>query len=302
MPLRTGAARMLLAAPAEVAAAMTLLPVGLLFHEPERFRTGWALVLVGRPVDTADCLRLYRTAPEEAVRRLTDRLAAALGDLIAEVGDRQTLRLVEEAEAIWLAESPERAPDIAARAEWRRRAAVAYRYLCRANPPRVRALRGELERYVKDLEAARMDEGTCRRRSPRGRPALRPGPGNGARAGIAHRGLGARESCLPYALMHSRFGSRTPSPTWRRRTSSSQGSSSIRSPGSPRDGRCGVWAEGRPGPLRRGARPERLLRARLVRAAPPRGPRFARMDPVPHRSRSAPASRRAAARDHAGAG
>jgi len=50
MPLRTGAARMLLAAPPEIAAAVTLLPVGLLFHEPERFRTGWALVLVAHPV------------------------------------------------------------------------------------------------------------------------------------------------------------------------------------------------------------------------------------------------------------
>ena len=91
MPLRTGAARMLLAAPPEVAAAISLLPVGLLFHEPERFRTGWALVLVGAPVETADCLRLFRTAPEDAVRRLTERLTAALRDLIAEVGDRQTL-------------------------------------------------------------------------------------------------------------------------------------------------------------------------------------------------------------------
>jgi 1-acyl-sn-glycerol-3-phosphate acyltransferase len=39
MPLRTGAARILLAAPPEVAGAISLIPVGLLFHEPERFRT-----------------------------------------------------------------------------------------------------------------------------------------------------------------------------------------------------------------------------------------------------------------------
>ena len=158
MPLRTGAARMLLAAPPEVGAAISLIPVGLLFHEPERFRTGWALVLVGHPVETADCLHLYRTAPEDAVRQLTERLAAALRDLIAEVGDRQTLRLVEEAEAIWLAESPERGRDVTARAEWRRRAAAAYRYLLPREPARVSALRGELERYVQDLEDARLDE------------------------------------------------------------------------------------------------------------------------------------------------
>ena len=158
MPLRTGAARMLLAAPPGVGAAISLIPVGLLFHEPERFRTGWALVLVGPPVETADCLHLYRTAPEDAVRQLTERLAAALRDLIAEVGDRQTLRLVEEAEAIWLAESPERGRDVMARAEWRRRAATAYRYLLPREPARVGALRGELERYVQDLEDARLDD------------------------------------------------------------------------------------------------------------------------------------------------
>ena len=158
MPLRTGAARMLLAAPPEVAAAISLIPVGLLFHEPERFRAGWALVLVGRQVETADCVHLYRTAPEDAVRRLTERLAAALRDLIAEVGDRQTLRLVEEAEAIWLAESPEQGRDVTARAEWRRRAAAAYRYLLPREPERVGALRGELERYVQDLEDARLGE------------------------------------------------------------------------------------------------------------------------------------------------
>jgi 1-acyl-sn-glycerol-3-phosphate acyltransferase len=158
MPLRTGAARMLLGAPREVAAATSLLPVGLVFQDPERFRAGWALVLVGRPVETADCLRLYEAEPEEAVRRLTERLAEDLRRLIAEVGDRQTLRLVEEAEAIWLAEHPERARDAAARAEWRRRAASAYRYLLPREPARVGALRGELERYVKDLEDAHMGE------------------------------------------------------------------------------------------------------------------------------------------------
>ena len=37
MPLRTGAARMLLAAPPEVGPAISLIPVGLLFHEPGDF-------------------------------------------------------------------------------------------------------------------------------------------------------------------------------------------------------------------------------------------------------------------------
>ena len=56
MPLRTGAARMLLGAEALAGGRLgvTLLPVGLIFHEPGSFRTGWALVLVGDPVPTGD--------------------------------------------------------------------------------------------------------------------------------------------------------------------------------------------------------------------------------------------------------
>jgi glycerol-3-phosphate O-acyltransferase/dihydroxyacetone phosphate acyltransferase len=45
LPLRTGAARMLLGA-GTGQMPITLLPVGLVFHEPGTFRTGWALVLV----------------------------------------------------------------------------------------------------------------------------------------------------------------------------------------------------------------------------------------------------------------
>ena len=153
MPLRTGTARIVLAAPAD-AAAITVLPVGLVFHEPSRFRTGWALVLMGPPVDTADCVALAVSDREAAVRRLTDRLADALRHLVVEVGDRQTLHLVTAAEAIWLAENPAQARDAAARGEWRRRAAAANRYLSAREPERLRALRAEVERYAADLDAS----------------------------------------------------------------------------------------------------------------------------------------------------
>jgi 1-acyl-sn-glycerol-3-phosphate acyltransferase len=154
MPVRTGAARLLLAARAEGAEPVTLLPVGLNFHEPGAFRTGWAVVVVGEPVPTEDCVALAAREPQEAVRRLTERLAEALRRLIVEVEDRHTLRLVEHAEAVWREERPESARDSAARTAWRQRAARAYRFLRRRDPERVAALRRQLERYVKDLEDA----------------------------------------------------------------------------------------------------------------------------------------------------
>ncbi len=154
MPLRTGAARMLLAAEADGVGPVTLLPVGLMFHEPGTFRTGWALVLIGEPVATADCVALARTEPEDAARRLTARLGEALRGLITEVDDRQTLRLVEHAERLWRQERDAGAWDAAARGAWRRRATRAYRYLSGQDPARLAALRGQMERYVKDVDVA----------------------------------------------------------------------------------------------------------------------------------------------------
>ncbi|HEY7433935.1 MAG TPA: 1-acyl-sn-glycerol-3-phosphate acyltransferase [Methylomirabilota bacterium] len=155
MPLRTGAARMLLAAEADSVGPVRLLPVGLMFHEPGTFRTGWALVAVGEPVETAEDVALARSQPEEAARRLTARLGEALRGLIAEVDDRQTLRLVEHAERLWREERDGGASrDAAARADWRRRATRAYRYLTHHDPARLEILRALVERYVKDLEAA----------------------------------------------------------------------------------------------------------------------------------------------------
>ena len=155
MPLRTGAARMLLAAEADSVGPVTLLPVGLMFHEPGTFRTGWALIAVGEPVEAADYVALARSEPEEAARRLTARLGEAMRRLIAEVDDRQTLRLVEHAERLWREGRDGAAPpDAAARADWRRRATRAYRYLIHHDPARLEALRGLVERYVKDVEAA----------------------------------------------------------------------------------------------------------------------------------------------------
>jgi glycerol-3-phosphate O-acyltransferase / dihydroxyacetone phosphate acyltransferase len=94
MPLRTGAARLVLGSSGGSGGRgghATLLPVGLMFHEPATFRVGSAVVLMGEAVPTED----FDALPEEeAVRRLTARLEAALRRLIVEARDRHTLDLV----------------------------------------------------------------------------------------------------------------------------------------------------------------------------------------------------------------
>jgi len=121
-----------------------------MFHEPGTFRVGSAVVLIGEPVPTED----FESMPQgdEAMRRLTTRLGAALRRLIVEARDRHTLDLVLAAEAIWREETPEVAADPLARTTWRQRAARANAYLAAFEPARLSALRERLERYVGELE------------------------------------------------------------------------------------------------------------------------------------------------------
>lgn len=151
-PLRTGAARMLLAAAAR-GGEPALLPVGLVFREPATFRGGWAAILVGEPVATADLVALERSAPEEAARRLTERLAAALRRELVEVDDWRTARLLQVAEGIWRHEVTPLAAG-APRLAWLQQVARAYRYLLPRQPERLETLRRRLEAYAAVLERA----------------------------------------------------------------------------------------------------------------------------------------------------
>ena len=149
-PLRSGAARLLLGAEAALGRPLdtTVLPVGLLFNEPGTFRSGWAHVLVGEPLRLGEAPARYAAEPEATVRALTERLEDALGALIVEAGDRDTLRLLHLAESIWRAEAGVPAADAEASAEWRRRAVRAYRWLRAREPERIEALRREVAHYA----------------------------------------------------------------------------------------------------------------------------------------------------------
>lgn len=158
MPLRSGAARIALgAATAEAGgAAVRIVPVGLIFHAPGTFRTGWAVVVVGDPVPLDDCAVEFAADPPRAARRLTERIEAALARLIVEAGDRETLRLFDVVEAVWRAEAGVDR-DVAARASWRQRVARGHRYLAERDPERIASLRLDVERYGKALELAGLD-------------------------------------------------------------------------------------------------------------------------------------------------
>jgi len=151
LELRTGAARMLLAAqPAPV----TLLPAGLVFRKPGIFREGEALVLFGEPVPLDEYCELARADAELAARKLTERLAQALRDLIVETGDLETLGLLEMAEGLWRAErdaGPGRADE---RLQWLRLAAEGHRDYSQRNPERLAGYKRRLQRFADELDLA----------------------------------------------------------------------------------------------------------------------------------------------------
>ncbi len=161
MTLRTGAARLLLEAEASGAPPITLLPVGLVVNEPGRFRAGHALVLIGAPVATADCVALHHRDPVAAVRTLTDRLAAALRRQIVEAEDRETLRLLRLIERVWREESGRRANPRSA--TWLQRASRAYRWLRSSAPAEIEHFRREVEEYDHALDRLRVTPETLGR-------------------------------------------------------------------------------------------------------------------------------------------
>lgn len=161
MTLRTGAARLLLEAEARGSAPVTLLPVGLVLDDPGRFRSGHALVLIGAPVETADCVELHWRDPGAAVRALTDRLTVALRRQIIEAEDRETLRLLRLIERVWHEETGLRPnPRSAA---WVQRASRAYRWLRSSTPAEVEHFRREVEAYELELQRLRVTPETLGR-------------------------------------------------------------------------------------------------------------------------------------------
>jgi glycerol-3-phosphate O-acyltransferase / dihydroxyacetone phosphate acyltransferase len=159
LPLRTGAARMVLGAandPGE-SRPVTLLPVGIVFHDPGTFRSGSVQVMIGAPVPTADVVETHRAHPEDAVRLLTARLTEAIRARIVEAEDRYTLELLAVLERAWRQEqarpSAVSAPDDEESLSWKQRVMSGARDLAGREPQRVAALRRRIELYRSHLDA-----------------------------------------------------------------------------------------------------------------------------------------------------
>jgi 1-acyl-sn-glycerol-3-phosphate acyltransferase len=90
-PLKTGAARIALSAAAAGTANPQLLPVGLMYEQKETFRSAVSAV-VGHPIAVADLLDAYAADPRAAAVTLTERIHAALAEVVLQANDGELLR------------------------------------------------------------------------------------------------------------------------------------------------------------------------------------------------------------------
>jgi glycerol-3-phosphate O-acyltransferase / dihydroxyacetone phosphate acyltransferase len=159
MPLRTGAARIVLSAAAE-GVQTALVPVGLVFDEPGTFRAASALLSVGEPVAADDAVHAYAQAPEAAVRALTERLADAIRAQIVEAEDHHTLELLATLERAWRHERGEMGRvDAETSLAWRRDVMRTARALAERAPGRMAAFRRNLEGYAERLRESGLSAG-----------------------------------------------------------------------------------------------------------------------------------------------
>lgn len=100
-PLRTGAARMALAAEA-VGTRVAVVPVGLNFDRKTTFRSR-VTVMYGEPFSCADLAAGSGTHDGKAVRAATDRIAASLRRLVVEADPDADTRLIERVDRLYTA-------------------------------------------------------------------------------------------------------------------------------------------------------------------------------------------------------
>ncbi len=150
MPLKTGAARLVLGAEADRgwALGVRVVPLGITYRDKAVFRSEVATE-IGAPLGADDLRDAYQHDPRAAVRTLTARIDEGLREVTLNLERWDDLPLLELAAAIRPADDGrERDPVARVRAY-----AQAARVLERHEPERVAALRRRIRRFDSDLRA-----------------------------------------------------------------------------------------------------------------------------------------------------
>jgi 1-acyl-sn-glycerol-3-phosphate acyltransferase len=156
-PLKTGAARMTLAAEesADWGLGVRIVPLGLTYQRKHRFRSR-VVAGTGEPVVVAEWRHAYETDRPAAVHSLTAAIACSLERQTLVLADESDRRLVETADVLYarargLARPREREP-LGARLPRLQRFAGLFAWLRVADPERYERLTGQLDGYRRRLD------------------------------------------------------------------------------------------------------------------------------------------------------
>jgi glycerol-3-phosphate O-acyltransferase/dihydroxyacetone phosphate acyltransferase len=147
-PLRTGAARMALAAEHE-GTPVQLVPIGLNFDRKTMFRSR-VTVVYGAPFSGRDVLPTDNESDPAAVKALTERIASHMRRLLVEADPQADAVLVDRVDRLYAA-ARGRPADPAARLARRQAIATGMERLRRADPDRYEAVLLKLRRYDERL-------------------------------------------------------------------------------------------------------------------------------------------------------
>ena len=174
-PLRTGAARMALAA-AAAGRRVAIVAVGLNFDRLPMFRSRMT-AMYGRPFDAEDLVDAYRADARDATRLLTERIATRLRRVMIEADPRADLPLVDRVDRLYSAARGV-SRDPADRVRRRRQIARGMDRLREEHPARYDVIRADVLAHDEQLRALGLREQDLDRRMPAGRVlqfALREG-------------------------------------------------------------------------------------------------------------------------------
>ena len=153
LPLRTGAARIVLGAAAQGNAPVFIVPAGLFYTWKQTFRSS-ALVLFGDALEVPPLPLEDGEPTRDAVRDLTARIAAALDALTLHAQTREALALVRLADRIFASgDGPGALVDQLAR---RRQFVEGHRLLAVKDPARLAALEDRIAQFDAERRAARL--------------------------------------------------------------------------------------------------------------------------------------------------
>jgi len=168
-PVKTGTARLTLALEArhDGHLGVTIVPVGLTYSAKERYRTR-VLVHFGEPIGVAAWLPRYRDQEREAIRDLSDHLAARLSALIVDLQSLGQARIVESVRRLYLdrlrvgrsvvGDMPAQARDLLLT----QGIAQALQHFQEHDSERLERFLGDLSRYERRLDRLRLSDGEVR--------------------------------------------------------------------------------------------------------------------------------------------